>query len=223
MENGINIWVKMTAIKEYKHIVWDWNGTLFDDVSLCVEIINGVITRRGLKPLSVAEYKKIFTFPVEDYYKKAGLDLEKYSFQELGREWMAEYERRKKECDLFEGAKNILHKISDMGLGQSILSAYSQHTLEEMVEKFNLDRYFIHLIGLDHIYATSKLQLGKDLMKKLGNGKGEVLLIGDTIHDFEVAEEIGADSILFSKGHQDKERLLSCGVKVFDNLYELFV
>jgi phosphoglycolate phosphatase len=205
----------------YKHIVWDWNGTLFNDIELCVNIINSVLTRRNLKALSIAEYRDIFTFPVQNYYAKAGLDFTKYSFSELGKEWMDEYHERRLESKLFDKAEEILRKIYDQGIEQSILSAYKQDTLLELVNHFNLRQYFTHLTGLDHIYATSKVDLGKELMEKLNHEKGEVLLIGDTVHDFDVSQEIGADCVLIAEGHQSKERLLECGVNVYDNFDEL--
>lgn len=204
-----------------KHIIWDWNGTLFDDVELCRDIINGILLRRGLAGLSLETYRKIFTFPVKNYYEKAGLDFNIYPFEQLGKEWMAEYELRKIECTLHEGTHEILDLISKKGLGQSILSAYSQHTLEEIVKQFGLDRYFSYMVGLDHIYATSKIENGRELIKRLGNNKGENLFIGDTVHDFEVASEIGADCILIANGHQEREKLKSCGVPVYNSLREI--
>jgi phosphoglycolate phosphatase len=134
---------------------------------------------------------------------------------------MDEYERRKYECNLYNGVIELLNKIEKLGIGQSILSAYSQHTLNELVDHYRLKKYFTHVVGLDNIYAASKMHLGKDLMKHLGNGKGETLLIGDTVHDFEVASEIGADCVLISSGHQSKKILLECGVKVCDSILEL--
>ena len=208
-------------IKNYKHIIWDWNGTLFDDTSLSVDIINRVLKRRNLSPLSMQEYRDIFTFPVKNYYEKAGLDFSKYSFAELGKEWMDEYENRKLECNLHSGARNVLAYVKSKSGEQSILSAYSQHTLVEIVKHFELDHFFSHLVGLDNIYAVSKVDLGKELMKQLGNGKGEVLLIGDTVHDYEVAMEIGADCLLIANGHQSKKKLLECGVNVLDSIIEL--
>lgn len=204
-----------------KHIIWDWNGTLFDDVELCRDIINGILARRNLSGLSLDTYRNIFTFPVRDYYEKAGLDFTKYPFEVLGREWMDEYELRKGECGLHEGASDILEKIAEKGIGQSILSAYSQHTLEEIVRQFGLDKYFSHLAGLDHIYATGKIEHGRKLIKKLGNGKGGILFIGDTVHDYEVAVEIGADCILVADGHQGKQKLEACGVPVFKSLKDI--
>jgi phosphoglycolate phosphatase len=91
----------------------------------------------------------------------------------------------------------------------------------EIVRQFGIERYFSHMVGLAHIYATSKIENGKALMKKLGNGKGENLFIGDTVHDFEVAEEIGAGCILIADGHQGKEKLEACGVPVFNSLKDI--
>ena len=49
----------------------------------------------------------------------------------------------------------------------------------------------------------------------------EVLLIGDTIHDCEVAQEIGADPILLSVGHQARKKLEKCKVPLIESLSEL--
>lgn len=208
-------------IDQYKHIIWDWNGTIFNDVELGVEIINKILSERGLNVLTVDRYKEIFTIPVKNYYEKLGFDFSKESFEVIGKLWIDEYEKRKYECSLYDGIIEVLEKIKELGIEQSILSAYSQHTLEEMANYFNLRKYFKYIVGLDNIYAAGKLHLGIDLMKKLGNGKGETLLIGDTLHDYEVASEIGADCILVANGHQNKNILLTSGTKVIDNVLEL--
>ena len=188
---------------------------------LASRAINRLLSERNLKTISRDEYKKVFTIPVKNYYASLGFDFEKESFEEVGKLWMDEYERRKFECKTFTGVIDVLEKVREIGTGQSILSAYSQHTLEEMVEYFGLTKYFTHIVGLDNIYAASKLHLGQQLIKKLGNGKGETLMIGDTEHDFEVAQEMGADCVLLSSGHQDKERLQAFGVPVLNNISEL--
>lgn len=208
-------------LEKYKHIIWDWNGTILNDVELSLDLINGLLRERDIKTITLDEYRKIFTIPVKDYYSIAGFDFEKESFEVVGKKWIEGYEQRKLESKLYSGAINVLQKINEIGIGQSILSAYSQHTLEEIVEHFGLAKYFSHIVGLDNIYAASKIHLGHQLIKKLGNGKGETLMIGDTVHDFEVANEIGADCVLLTQGHQDKNRLIKCGVPVIDDIKEL--
>lgn len=208
-------------IEKYKHVIWDWNGTIFNDVLLGIDIVNKMLVQRKLPTLSVESYRDTFTIPVKNYYEIIGFDFSKESFEDLGKHWMDEYESRKFECGLYDSVVSLMEKISSLKIGQSILSAYSQHTLEEMVDHYGLRKYFDHIVGLDNIYAAGKLHLGIELMNRLGNGKGETLLIGDTVHDYEVASEIGADCVLIANGHQSKKVLEECGVKVFDSINKL--
>lgn len=211
----------MKQLLNYEHIIWDWNGTLFNDVELCVDIMNGLLERFQLSKLSLDKYQSIFTFPVEEYYKNAGLDLTNNSFQKLGREWMDEYESRKPEAALHGKAIEILNEVKKQNIGQSILSAYSQDTLTEMFKKFNIHGYFKNTLGLDHIYADGKLELGKALLKKIDSPKENIVLIGDTLHDLEVAKELGIAHILVASGHQSFERLREFSDNVYRDLDSL--
>ena len=139
----------------------------------------------------------------------------------MGKVFIRNYEKRRNEAVLHENVIETLNYISQNEIPQSILSAYSQETLTEIIEHFELTKYFSNIVGLDHIYASSKLDNGKKLMQKLGLSKGEALFLGDTLHDLEVAEEIGADCVLVSHGHQSKERLSVNGNKVIDSISEL--
>ena len=209
--------------KHYHHIIWDWNGTLLNDVELCAGIMNLLLTQESLPNISIQKYKEIFTFPVIDYYKIAGHTFERNSFEVLGKQFMVEYEARKKDCDLFFGAKELLTELQLKNITQHLLSAYEQNSLNNILKFFNINNYFQFIVGLDNIYANGKSHLAKDLAMKIrSNGaSGNILLIGDTIHDYEVAKEINADCILISHGHQDEERLLRTGIPVAKDFEEL--
>ena len=64
-------------------IIWDWNGTLLDDVSICIDIMNEILGRRGLDKLTRKKYQQIFRFPVIDYYRQLGFDFKRDSFENL--------------------------------------------------------------------------------------------------------------------------------------------
>lgn len=209
------------SLSNYKHVIWDWNGTLFSDVELCCDIMNNLLSRRGMSKITLETYREIFTFPVKDYYRIAGHDISDENWEILSHEFISEYEQRKNECTLFDKAVNVLQHIKSKNISQSVLSAYSQHTLEEMIEHYGLRKYFVKLIGLDNIYATSKLANGIKWMNELGIDNKEVLMIGDTEHDFEVANGIGADSLLISSGHQNYEKLIKLTPKVINTIDEL--
>ena len=122
-------------LRAYRHLIWDWNGTLLDDAWLCRKIMNGQLRRRGLPILSQEKYEEIFDFPVEKYYRAVGFDWSRESFQDAGTEFIVEYEKRKTECSLQSGARELLGKIAEGGWSQAVLSAYSHQTLEEFLRQ----------------------------------------------------------------------------------------
>lgn len=211
------------VVKNYNHIIWDWNGTLLNDVELCAGIMNMLLTQESLPNISIAKYKSIFTFPVIEYYKIAGHTFEKTSFEVLGKQFMDEYELRKNNCNLFPGVSKLLSEIQSKNINQHLLSAYEQNNLNNILKHFGIINYFQNIVGLDNIYAGGKSHLAQNLAMKIrSNGAaGNILLIGDTIHDYEVAKEIDADCILVAQGHQDEERLLNLGIPVVRDIIEL--
>jgi len=202
----------------WQHIIWDWNGTLFDDAWLCVEVMNGCLQRRGLPAVDADRYKRLFGFPVRNYYLALGFDLEAEPFELSGTEFIAEYDRRRHECGLQHGVLPALQRVAAAGVPQSLLSAYRQGSLEEMVAHFGLRRYFTHLVGLGDHYAHGKSDNGVRLAGELGCCPQDVLLVGDTAHDAEVAAAMGVACHLIDAGHASRDRLEACGVPVFDNL-----
>ncbi|MBN1671238.1 MAG: HAD family hydrolase [Kiritimatiellae bacterium] len=205
----------------YRHVIWDWNGTLFDDAWLCVEIINGMLPRYGRPPVTPEQYEAAFEFPVINYYRKIGFDFSANPFEEVATEFMTAYDRRRRECRLRAHARGALDACAAAGMEQSILSAYPQGALEEVVAAFGLRGLFRQLVGLGDHYAGGKLENGKRLIEGLGLPGGEVVLIGDTVHDFEVAQAMGTHCALIPSGHHTRARLEPCGVPVLDSLADV--
>jgi phosphoglycolate phosphatase len=202
----------------YRHIIWDWNGTLLDDLDLCIDIMNGLLGRRGLPLLDRARYHRLFDFPVRAYYERLGFDFAQDSFEQLSVEFISAYDARRWECRLQRGAETMLKSLQAAGMTQSILSAYSHETLQEIVGHFGLTPHFKRILGLDNIYAHSKAELGRNWVAELGLPLGEILLIGDTLHDLEVARAIGVDCVLVACGHHSEERLRSHTDRVLADL-----
>lgn len=208
-------------MKTYKHVIWDWNGTLWDDAVLCTEINNNMLRRRNLPLITVDDYRHKLVFPISDYYSRIGFDCEAESYEALAREYIGEYERLRFDCPLRTEAISLLDHLRERGIPQSVLSAYEQVALEEALNYYDLTGYFTDIIGLNDIYAEGKVANGLKYIDQLSISPGDVLFIGDTIHDFEVAQAMGVDCVLVAGGHNSKERLESCGVPVFDSLRDV--
>ena len=206
---------------KYRHIIWDWNGTLWDDTWLCVEINNHMLERRGLPLIDIDVYQAKLCFPVDQYYCQLGFDYDRDPYSALAEEFIAEYECRRFECELQPGARELIQTMSERNMPQAVLSAYQHDTLLQAVDYFGLTPLFNEIIGLDDIYAAGKVENGKKYITGLDFAPSEVLFIGDTIHDFEVARAMGVDCALLAIGHNSRSRLDSCGVPVLDAIDEL--
>lgn len=206
---------------KYRHIIWDWNGTLLDDVWLCVEIINRLLAKRGLYQLTHQRYREIFDFPVVSYYEKAGFDLNAESFESICGEFCSEYAYRVSACQLHKHALHALNYCAKNHISQSILSSTEQNRLEQMIAVCGLNPFFKTITGQGDCFATGKIESGKKIILEMDMNAGEILLIGDTIHDELAARKMGIDCALVSAGHHPKEKLKKTGASVFDNLGEI--
>ncbi len=206
---------------QYKHIIWDYNGTLLNDASLCVEVINGMLSKRKLPLMTIEKYREMFDFPVKDYYEKTGFNFKKESFEIVGTEFIKIYDERLKTSSLHEGVNKILQDIHNSGIKQSVLSARKEEQLLDELKYFKIFNYFEEIIGLNDHYAGGKINIGLKLIEKINLKKEKVLMIGDTKHDAEVAKAMGINCILISHGHHTKKRLQTCGVEVFNNMEEI--
>ncbi len=202
----------------YRHVIWDWNGTILDDSWLCVEILNNSLARRGLKTVTLKEYQQRFGFPVQQYYESLGFDFSRETFHDVSVDFHAYYSARRFECKMQQGVLETLEALKQMGITQSVLSAYEQSMLEQVIDHYGLRKYFTQLVGMNDIYAASKVDNGRLLVRGLTCLPSQVLLVGDTIHDWEVARQIGVDCVLFPGGHQTIERLQTCGVKIIPKI-----
>lgn len=205
----------------FRHVIWDWNGTLLDDNWLCLEIINQMMSGRGMRTITLERYREIFGFPLEDYCRNLGFDFERESYEELSDRFMEVYERRRLECGLQSGAVEVLDAVQRQGVEQSLLSAYRQERLRELVAHYHLERFFSAVIGVDNHYGDGKVELGKRRIEEIGLAGEQVLLVGDTLHDLEVARGMGIDCALVSSGHQNRRRLGEGGGRVVGDLKEV--
>ncbi len=202
-------------------IIWDWNGTLLNDLGLCVSSINVLLGKRNLSALNTQKYREVFSFPVREYYETIGFDFSSEDFEVPAMEFISLYESQVENCTLQPGALNVLRYFEEKETRQFILSAMHQEMLEKTLKHNGIFHFFEGVAGLDDHYAVSKVERGQQLISQFKIEKEVAWIIGDTIHDFEVARELGISCILIADGHQSEERLKHTGALVVNNLFEL--
>ncbi len=206
----------------YSCIIWDFNGTIADDLSLSIHAINQVLTRRGLPCIKdAAAYRKVFGFPIREYYKRLGIDLDAEPYEVPAREWVEAYTAGISEIIPVAGVRQVLQKIQDAGTIQIILSASEETMLFRMLGQLELNDYFQKILGAQDIYGGGKAGIAEKFVKESNMDLSRALLIGDTDHDAAAARTLGCDCLLYSGGHMAAEKLGTCGFPVIDQMSEV--
>lgn len=204
-----------------KAIIWDWNGTLLDDVQICIKSINHLLKKRNLPLLTLSGYREVFTFPVRHYYEKLGFDFNAEPFEKPAWEFIDQYTERLKNTGLHFRTHETLQYFKDKGFKQFIISAMEHKMLVDAVEQKGIIDFFNDVLGIKDIYAVGKMDIAGKLVSRLDVKPDKIVLVGDTLHDHEVAAFFGFHTILVSHGHQSPERLKSSGAIVKDDFLQI--
>lgn len=193
------------------HIIWDWNGTLLNDVQACVDAINVLLERRRMPVVSRQRYLDVFDFPVRNYYLTLGFDFSRDDWQSVAHEYHEVYARTSATAPLRDGTGAFLAALHARGIRNSVLSACETGLLRRMIAERGILASFDHVYGLSDLYAHSKLDLGHALLREADLDPAHTLLVGDTTHDHAVASALGLPCLLMTGGHQADHKLAPCG------------
>ena len=187
-----------------KTIVWDYNGTIIDDIDLCLSVENMMMEKRGMHNiLTLEKYQELFCFPVINYYKKLGYTFENETYDEVSVEFHEMYDRGFPLVRLMEGFEELITKAVSRGYNNVILSAAPHEKLLQQCEDLGISRYFSEILGTDNLLGGSKIEMAKRWMGRSAVRPEDCLYIGDTVHDAETAAAIGIKNVvLLASGHQ---------------------
>ncbi|MBR3966187.1 MAG: HAD family hydrolase [Clostridia bacterium] len=205
---------------KYTHILWDFNGTILDDLDAGIKSVNKLLSERGLPTVDSHErYYEVFGFPIIDYYRRLGFDFDKEPYEVIAPLWVELYLENVKESPIFDDILPTVELFGKMGLSQTVLSATELEMLKKQLKLVDCLDLFDEVLGIDNIYAASKVSLAEGWREK--NPNAVPLMIGDTVHDAEVAERIGADCVLIARGHQSRKTLENAGCPIYEDLDEM--
>ena len=208
-------------MKKYTHIIWDFNGTIYDDVDACIKSANHLLGAYDLPLItSLEQYRSLFGFPIQDYYARMGFDFEKVPYAVLAPEWMGYYFTYSKDSTVYADIPKVMDALHEREVEQWILSATEVNMLRGQLAGLGILSRFDGILGLDNIHAHSKKEIG--VAWKNANPDVCALMIGDTDHDAEVANAMGIDCVLVAAGHQNREKLETCNcIAVVDSVKDV--
>lgn len=203
---------------KYTHIIWDWNGTLLNDISASLASVNDMLALRGKPPIDIDYYRDCIGVPIVKFYEKV-FDLENEDYSVIIKQYNNGYLFHLDSCGLTDGAVDMLDYFAEKGIKQAIVSSSNNEQLQVNVKKYGIYDRFDAVLGAADYYAGSKIERAVEYLK--ASGAGRVLVVGDLEHDAEMAAQLGADCVLLTSGHENRERLYAANAKVISDLRDL--
>jgi len=209
-----------------RHVVWDWNGTLFDDFDATVAAVAEVCDGAGGPVVTADVYRRHFVRPVTVFYERLfGRPLEPGEWDRLNEGYFAAYRRRLASIRLVAGAEEALAAVAAAGRSQSLLSMWEHDELLHLVRGFGIEGHFVRVDGqrgtggdrkeafLAHHVASVEALVGP-------LDPGDVLVVGDSVDDARSAAALGLRCVLVAGGPEHPEALHETGVAVVPTLAE---
>ncbi|MFF3318234.1 HAD family hydrolase [Streptomyces sp. NPDC003035] len=208
--------------KHAKHLVWDWNGTLLDDIEAVIGATNAAFAELGLEPITLARYRELYMVPVPKFYERL-----------MGRlptddEWTLmdgvfhkHYWQRAEACGLTVGAAELLAARQESGLTQSLLSLAPHTELIPLVRRHGIEERFVRVDGrVGSSTAGKSAHMVRHLAALEGVDPSRIVVIGDAADDAVAAAHVGARAVLYTGGSHSRASLERVGVPVVDSLAE---
>lgn len=202
-----------------RHLVWDWNGTLLDDLSLVITATNAAFASVGGPAVTADHHRRYFRRPIADYYAQVlERPVGREEFDRLDKVFHDAYQAALPGCRLTEHARDVLVQWSGT---QSLLSMWHHDELLTTLDAYRLTEHFTRIDGLRYRLGGDIDHKGPHLRTHLAAQQldpAQVVLVGDTADDAHAAAAVGASCVLFSGGFTDRSQLAATGVPVVDTL-----
>lgn len=196
----------------YKLVVFDWDGTLLDSIATIVGCTQATLMELGLPPANEADIRSAIGLGIRETVNSFCPGCSEETFDRIvevyRRLW---FERFVREPVLFEGVRILLEGLAREGLLLAVATAKSRRGLSADLERTHLGRFFQASRTVDEAASKPSPDMLLGILDELGVRPEEALMVGDAIHDLQMANNAGVASVGVTSGTTTREVLLGKG------------
>lgn len=201
------------------HVVWDWNGTLVEDLPVVVESVNAALGAIGEAPITEDDYRACFTRPVGQFYERLlERSVSAPEWDTLDRVFHDQYRAALDRVPLTADAVEAIDAVRTRGWSQSILSMWWEDELVDVVARHGLiDSMALVQGNVDDPGGEKASHLLRHV-STLDVDVGSVVMIGDSTDDAVAAGVVGTACVLYDGGSHHLDDLEDLGLPVSGSL-----
>ena len=185
-----------------KSVIFDWSGTISDDVELVSATACKVSKVLGGREFTLEEFKEQFELPYINFYKKMGVSASRNEIDKLYKKFYDEVGIKPK---IFPDVKETIEWLQKKGLKLGVLSTVLEEFVIREAKGYEIFNYFYVIKGS----VMDKREGIDEVIKRVGVPASQILYVGDMDHDIIVSREIGTHCAVVTTGYQSEEKLLS--------------
>jgi phosphoglycolate phosphatase len=177
-----------------KAIIFDWSGTLVDDMPPVLEATNAVFRSCGRPTMDRDTYRREFCLPYTRFYERHAPGLTHDALEDTFR---AAFVNSTAPVTLLPYAERFLQHSKSLGHQHIVLSSALPEAVQAQAVKFGVDRY------LDVIYAgvVDKRAFIGPMLERHGLHPENTLYVGDMVHDIETAHHADIKAVALLTGY----------------------
>ena len=184
----------------FKNLIFDWSGTLVDDMGPVLEATNMVLEKYGIAPYDREDFRRSFRLPYHEFYEELlpGVEL-----AELEAHFRPAFDEATSLVTVLPHAREKLEWAKQRGIRMFVLTSMDPTAFARQLNEFGMQDFF------EETYAgvLDKRELIAQILETHMLHKDETAFIGDMTHDIETARHGGISSIAVLTGYHHAEVL----------------
>ena len=205
----------------YPLIVFDWDGTIIDSTGTIAQCIQQAAKEMGLPVPHDEQARHVIGLGLRDSLRRAVPDLPASRYDEFVILYRKYFLAREDTMKLFPGMQDLLSTLRQRHQ-LAVATGKSRRGLDRALDAGGLRQYFAASRCADETNPKPHPAMLLELMNELGFSSSQLLMIGDTSHDLEMARAAGVDALGVTYGAHREEGLRACGpLGCFSSVTEL--
>lgn len=188
------------AIKRYDLIVFDWDGTIMDSTGLIAECVQLAARNRGLPVPSTELAKSIIGLGIHDSILRLFPDLDQAARTEFALQYRQHFVARDHEAPLYDGIRELLADVAHPDRFLAVATGKPRNGLERAFAHTGLKPAFHFSRCGDEGFPKPHPDMLQKLMDFTAVPPGRTLMIGDTVHDLDLAHNAGVAAVAVTYG-----------------------
>ncbi len=191
----------------YKHIIFDFDGTLVDSTNIMMKILNDLAQKYNFKKLSENDYKQLNSLPIKERFKVLGIPFYRLLFlKKVSEEIRETYKNYLYSIKFFSEVQELLLQLKELGFSLSIISSNSIDNISQFLKQKNI-HLFDSIHSSEGIFGKSRTL--KKFLKNNNLNHKEIIYVGDEFRDILSCKKSNIDIISVTWGLDSRDLLQS--------------